>query len=69
MILGITWTHLESVWNPSRPSEVPLVLHKPVTGQELFFAVSYSKPPLVCIWRRGLRVLGLRPLKWLVGKL
>ena len=25
----------------------PLVLHKSVTGQELFFAVSYSKPALV----------------------
>ena len=42
MIMGITWTHLESVWNPSGPSEVPLLL-KPVTGQELFFTVSYSK--------------------------
>ena len=21
--MGITWTHLESVWNPSGPSEVP----------------------------------------------
>ena len=45
MIMGITWTHLDSVWNPSGPSEVPL-LHKPVTGQELFFVVSYSKPAL-----------------------
>ena len=42
MIMGIHWTHLESVWSPSGPLEVPL-LHKPVTGQELFFAVSYSK--------------------------
>ena len=25
------------------------LLHKPVTGQELFFAVSYSKPALVNI--------------------
>ena len=37
MSIGITWTHLESVWNPSGPS---------VTGQELFFAVSYSIPAL-----------------------
>ena len=45
MSMGIT--HLESVWNPSGPSEFrgPLLL-KPVTGQELFFAVSYSKPAL-----------------------
>ena len=39
--MGITWTHLESVWNPSGPSEVPYS-----TNQELFFAVSYSKPAL-----------------------
>jgi hypothetical protein len=41
--MGIT--HLESVWNPSGHSEVPYVLLKLVT-QELFFAVSYSKPGL-----------------------
>ena len=35
MIMGITKTNLESVWNSS------------VTGQELFFAVFYSKPALV----------------------
>ena len=29
----------------SGPSEVPLLL-KPVTGQEMFLAVSYSKPAL-----------------------
>ena len=46
MIMGITKTHLESVWNPSGPSEVPLLL-KPVTGQELFSAVFYSKPALI----------------------
>ena len=46
MIMGITWAHLESVWNPSGPLEVPL-LHKPVTGQELSFAFSYSKLALV----------------------
>ena len=45
MIIGIT--HLESVWNRLGPSEVPYLLHKPVTGQELFFAISYSKPALV----------------------
>ena len=39
MIMEIPWTLLESVWNPP--------LHKQVTGQELFFAVSYSKPALV----------------------
>ena len=42
MVMGITWTHSESVWNPSGP-----LLLKPVTGQELFFAISYSKPALV----------------------
>ena len=41
MFMGITWTHLESVWNPSGP-----LLHKAVTDQELFFVVSYSKPAL-----------------------
>ena len=48
MIMEITWTHLESVLNSSGPSnskssEVPYVqctLHKPVTGQEPFLAVS-----------------------------
>jgi hypothetical protein len=45
MIMGLTWTHLESLSNPSGPSEVPL-LYEPVTGQELFFAISYSKPVL-----------------------
>ena len=45
-IMGITWTHLES---DSRISLIPFrtfrgpLLHKPVTGQELFFNVSYSK--------------------------
>ena len=49
MVMGITWTHLESDWNPSfRSFRVPQ-LHKPVTGQELFFAVSYSKPALVLL--------------------
>ena len=35
-----------SILYPSGPSEVPY-FHKPVTGQELFLAVSYSKPALV----------------------
>ena len=43
MIRGITWTHIQSVWNHSGP-----LFRKPVTGQELFFAVSYSKPALGC---------------------
>ena len=45
MIMGITWTHLKSVWNPSGSSDVPYS-SKPITGQELFLAVSYSKPAL-----------------------
>ena len=40
MIRGITWTHIQSVWNHSGPSEVPL-FRKPIS-----FAVSYSKPAL-----------------------
>ena len=36
--------HLGSVWYHSEPSEGPYGLFsKPVTGQELFFAVTYSK--------------------------
>jgi hypothetical protein len=45
--MGIAQTHLESVWNPSGSSDRGPLLFKPVTGQELFFAVSYSKPALV----------------------
>ena len=45
MIRGITCTHIQSVWNHSGPSEVPL-FRKPGTGQEFFLAVSYSKPAL-----------------------
>ena len=45
MISGITWTHIQSVWNHSGSSEGPYST-KPVTGQELFFAVSYNKPAL-----------------------
>ena len=37
MIRGITWTHIQSAWNHSGPSEVPQVFCKPVTGHELFF--------------------------------
>ena len=47
MIMAVTYTHLESVWNPSGPSEVPYLLLKLVTSQELFFVVSYIKPALV----------------------
>ena len=36
---GITWTRMQSVWNPSGPSEVPYSINH---GQELFFAISYS---------------------------
>ena len=36
MISRITWTHMQSVWNHSGPSEVPYVFRKQVTGQELF---------------------------------
>ena len=39
---------------PSRIFRDPL-FHKPVTGQEPFFAVSYSKPALI----RGVKVLFL----------
>ena len=37
LIRGIIWTHIQSVWNHSGP----------VTGQELFVAVSYSKRAIV----------------------
>ena len=43
--MGITWTHIQSVWNHSGPSEGPYSANQ--TGQELFFAVSYGKRPLV----------------------
>ena len=51
MIMGITWTHLESVLESFRSFRGPL-LHKPLTGQELFFAISYSKPALAKVWNR-----------------
>ena len=37
--------HPGSIFYHSKSSEVP-IFHKSVTGQELFFAVSYSKPAL-----------------------
>ena len=45
MSLSYSHDHLGSVWYHSEPSEGPL-FPKPVTGQELFLAVSYSKPAL-----------------------
>ena len=47
MSLSYSHDQLGSIWNHSEPSE-PL-FPKPVTGQELFFVVSYSKPALVKI--------------------
>ena len=44
MTMGITQTHLESVWNPSGLSEVPIPQTSNWSGT--FFAVSYSKPAL-----------------------
>ena len=46
MSLSYSHDHLGSVWYHSEPSEGPNS-PKPVTGQELFFAISYSKPALV----------------------
>ena len=45
MIRGITWTHIQSVWNHSGPSEVPYSTNQSLVRN--FFAVSYSKPALV----------------------
>ena len=42
--------HPGSISYHSESSEVPYVFHKPVTGQELFFAVCYSKPALREYW-------------------
>ena len=39
--------HLGPVWYHSEPSEGPHIFPKTVTGQELFFSVSYSKLALV----------------------
>ena len=44
MIKGITWTHTISL--ESLKSFRGTLFRKPVTGQELCFAVSYSKPAL-----------------------
>ena len=41
--------HPGSILYDLESSEVPY-FHKPITGQELFFAVSYSKPALVRFW-------------------
>ena len=38
--MGITWTHLESLLNPSGPSEVPYFTIQTVMGQELFLTGS-----------------------------
>ncbi len=48
LILDDHWNNLESFrtsFEPFRSVRGPLLL-KPVIGQELFFAVSYSKPVL-----------------------
>ena len=51
--MGITWTHLESVWNPSNPSEIPVYsTNQYIAGQELFFAVSYSKLALCSMYNK-----------------
>ena len=44
MIRGITWTHIQSVWNHSGPSEEPYS----ATSQD-FFADYYSKPALASV--------------------
>ena len=41
MIRGITWTQIQVLRSP--------LFRKPVTGQELIYAVSYSKPALSAI--------------------
>ena len=48
-----SYDHLGSVWYHSEPSEGPYPIAQSVSGQESFFAVSYSKPALV------FRVLGI----------
>ena len=49
MIRGITWNHIQSVWNHSGPFRGPL-FRKPVTGQELFLL--FLAVP-VLIWPPG----------------
>ena len=55
MVRGITWTHIQSILDTLRSFRGPLFC-KPVTGQELFFAVSYSKPALVATSRGGVKI-------------
>ena len=47
MIRGITWTHIQSIWNHSGPSEVPYSANQYSNWSGTFFAVSYSKPALL----------------------
>ena len=47
MIRGIIWTHIQSISSESFRSFRGPLFRKPVTGQELFFAASYSKQALV----------------------
>ena len=49
MIMGITLTHLELLTLKYFRSFRGTLLLKPVTGQELLFAVSYSKPALATL--------------------
>ena len=49
MIRGITWTHISTISLESFRSFRGSLFCKPVTGQELFFAVSYSKSALESI--------------------
>ena len=44
MIKGITWTHIQSVWNYSGPSEVPYFPNQLLVMN--FFVVFYNKPAL-----------------------
>ena len=46
MSLSYSHDHLGSVWYHSEPSEGPHSPNQYITGQELFLAVSYSKPAL-----------------------
>ena len=44
MFMGITWTHLESVWNPSGIQRSPILQTSNWSGT--FFAVPFNKPAL-----------------------
>ena len=46
MIKGVSHAHLGPIWYHSDPSDKYPLFPKPVTGHELFFADSYSKPAL-----------------------